>query len=98
MRYGLTVFSFVVLALPISAEQTQKPFKNRWQIVPGLTSANLASSLYLPQSSAGASWSDRRQATVTYWKSSNSLYLIRCIAYFDKDMSQTGEKCEQPTE
>lgn len=90
----------VVLTLLASGADARN---DRWEVVPGLTSANLASTPWVLLSSAGLSWPDGRQAIVTFWTGSRNLrekdtLYIRCTAYFDASMRATGEKCEQPAE
>ena len=102
---GATVVA--VVALPCATLAEEKPERkpwNRWAIAPGVTSANLAHTPWVLVQSTGLSWPDGRQAVVTFWATPErasggafALY-IRCTAYFDRDMIQTGEKCEQPAE
>lgn len=66
-----------------------------WYQMPGTTSADLAGSGWLLLSSSGLSWPDGRQAIVTFWKNPDTAEVIRCIGYFEADMSGDGEACEE---
>lgn len=70
---------------------------NRWATMPDQTSANLSGTHWQLAGTAGLSWVDGRQAIVTFWSSPGKKpSTIRCTAYFDKDMVESGEKCEEP--
>jgi len=65
-----------------------------WVIVPGATSALLqltSARKWELTGTAGLSWSDGRQAVVTFWRS-NGIYL-RCFDYFTADMKSAGGLC-----
>lgn len=66
-----------------------------WSVSTGTTSADLASRGWLLLSSSGLSWPDGRQAIVTFWKDPDTAAVIRCIGYFEADMSGDGEACER---
>lgn len=66
-----------------------------WQTMPGTTSADLAGGGWRLLSSSGLSWPDGRQAIVTFWKDPDAPAVIRCISYFEADMSGDGEACQQ---
>ncbi|TXN46305.1 hypothetical protein [Methylobacterium sp. WL7] len=98
--------SALTLTLPLACMSTfthaegsiERQPNVRWEIVPGLTSANLSAAPSQLVGSSGLSWPDGRQAVVTFWSAKTRRTTIRCTAYFDKDMQQTGEKCERPAE
>jgi hypothetical protein len=68
-----------------------------WYSMPGTTSADLARDDWRLLSSSGLSWPDGRQAIVTFWKNPDTAAVVRCISYFEVDMSGDGEVCEQAT-
>ena len=92
----LSLVAASALAMSVAFATAQEP-KGRWEIVRGLTSASVARTAGARlMSSAGHSWADGRQAISSYWLISG-IRTIRCVTYFNSDMVQTGEKCEQPT-
>jgi len=94
---SIAVVVFATLSVgPTVAQNTN----NKWQFVPGLSSANLSSTPWELISTSALSWPDGRQAIVTFWRDRANAAgaTIRCTAYFNPDMVQTGEKCEQPAE
>lgn len=101
MRPLILSLALPLACLPVVAYaegSTERPPSVRWEIVPGLTSANLSAAPSQLVGSSGLGWPDGRQAVVTFWSAKNPHSTIRCTAYFDKDMRQTGEKCERPAE
>ena len=101
MKISPFTLAAVTACLPVivhaEGSGERKP-SDRWEIVAGLTSAGLSSIPSQLVGSSGLSWPDGRQALVTFWSAKNHRSTVRCTAYFDKDMQQTGEKCERPVE
>jgi hypothetical protein len=85
----IALSAILLLVTQVHAEEAL----NTWQVLPGMTSAQLASSDgWELASSSGLSWPDGRQALVTFWKGPKQNYL-RCVTYFDASMGSTGEGC-----
>lgn len=84
------------LLLNIASAQGQEVVEqDNWKVMPGTQSSDLAKMLLVTLiSSAGHSWPDGRQAVVTFWRS-GATYL-RCIDYFEQDMTSSGGVCYQP--
>jgi hypothetical protein len=84
------------LLLSIASAQGQEVVEqDNWKVMPGTQSSDLAKMLLVTLiSSAGHSWPDGRQAVVTFWRS-GATYL-RCIDYFEQDMTSSGGVCYQP--
>jgi hypothetical protein len=84
--------------LSIASAQGQEVVEqDKWKVMPGTQSADIAKMLLITLvSSAGHSWPDGRQAIVTFWKS-GATYL-RCIDYFEQDMTSSGGVCYQPVQ
>src|SRR5262245_36602335 len=71
--------------------------QDKWKVMPGTQSADIAKMLLVTlASSAGLSWPDGRQAIMTFWKSGATL--LRCIDYFEQDMTPSGGVCYQPVQ
>lgn len=69
----------------------------KWQTLAGMTSANIARTEgWKLVGTAGHSFPDGSQTLTTFWTDGASF--LRCFAYFDIGMRQTGERCEQPLE
>jgi hypothetical protein len=86
----------MLIAAAVSLPAAAVADRPEWQVVPGLTSANLAASKWELVGSSGLSWPDGRQAIVSFWASENPQFTFRCTKFFDASMRSTGEKCEQP--
>jgi hypothetical protein len=91
---------FILLALSAVSAQAQEksltPWEVEWVHVPGLKSSSFAATKGAKLiSSSSLSWPDGRQALVTYWDVTGKL-IMRCIDYFNADMTQTGGICLQP--
>lgn len=86
------------LLLNIASAQGQEVVEqDNWKVMPGTQSSDLAKMLLVTLiSSAGHSWPDGRQAVVTFWRS-GATYL-RCIDYFEQDMTSSGGVCYQPVQ
>ena len=82
--------------LDIASVQGQEVVEqDKWKAMPGTQSADVAKMLLVTLvSSAAHSWPDGRQAIVTFWRS-GATYL-RCIDYFEQDMTSSGGVCYQP--
>jgi len=96
-RLRSACFSLGLLLSITSAQSQEVVEQDKWKVMPGTQSADIAKLLLITLvSSAGHSWPDGRQAIVTFWKS-GATYL-RCIDYFESDMSSSGGVCYQPVQ
>jgi hypothetical protein len=78
-----------------SAQGQEVVEQDKWNVMPGTQSSDLAKMMLVTLiSSAGHSWPDGRQAIVTFWKSGANY--LRCIDYFEQDMTSSGGVCYQP--
>jgi hypothetical protein len=66
-----------------------------WRVAPGCRSSILVAKGWALVASTGLSWPDGRQAIVTFWKPNDGNAKVRCFAYYTKDMTPTGERCER---
>jgi hypothetical protein len=89
-------YSLLALFLSVAPAQGQEVVEqDNWKTMPGTESSDIAKMLLVTLiSSAGHSWPDGRQAIVTFWRS-GATYL-RCIDYFEQDMTPSGGVCYQP--
>ena len=86
------------LFLSIASAQGQEVVEqDNWKPLPGTQSSRVASMPIVTLiSSAGHSWPDGRQAIVTFWRSGTTF--LRCIDYFEQDMTSSGGVCYQPVQ
>jgi hypothetical protein len=90
----IRVFALSAFTMAISSSALALP---EWRIVPNMTTANIAATKGARlEASAGLSWPDGRQTMVTFWLLGD-LHL-RCRTFFDAEMRQSGDICEQPQE
>jgi hypothetical protein len=92
------VCTLLGLFLSIACAQSQEVGEqDKWKVMPGTRSSDIAKMLLVTLiSSAGHSWPDGRQAIVTFWRS-GATYL-RCVDYFEQDMTPSGGVCYQPVQ
>ena len=69
----------------------------RWELLVGMTSAQLAAAGWELVASSGLSWPDGRQGLVTFWRAvfDGRPFLFRCVTAFDAYMEEAGEACKQ---
>lgn len=102
---GIVVVSSSMMSAYSAAQDRKESWPPQWHYyLP--SSALLAEAGWELVTSSGLSHADGRQAIVTFWKRPAReledtktilkplYYYARCFAYFDRDMVQTGEKCE----
>ena len=97
MRAIITAAVLVSLSGGAAAQDTIEPRPRdpgKWEWQPGVTSASLALDGFEPISSAGLSWPDGRQSTVTYWKRDDAIR--ECHISYDAAMTETGDMCKAP--
>lgn len=99
-KFGIFTFTFSLVIAVANAEERQqsKPYtvvpfiEHGWARDPHATSGGLVATGWKLLGTAGLSWPDGRQAVVTFWISTVK-EIVRCIDYFDADMTATGGKC-----
>ena len=78
-----------------SSQEVEAATPIYWNVVPGLKTSNLAiSEGWKVTASAAPNWPDGRQMIVTFWN--NGSTTVKCVEYYDRDFSGTGEFCYQP--
>lgn len=69
-----------------------------WQVVPDVTSADLAADGWSVAESAGVSGAEGSQVVVTFWERQaaygNSV-VMRCLTTLDADLNQVADVCAQ---
>lgn len=73
-------------------------FAEEWEPLAGMTTAKLAASGWRIDTSSGLSWPDGRQAVVSFWSMTfdqGQNFTMRCITYFDGNMTPTGDMCSE---
>jgi len=68
----------VSLALALSAERAMAE-PAEWELLPGMTSAQLSASEWEMEGSSGLSWDDGKQAVISFW---NTLTGGLCVPLF----------------
>jgi hypothetical protein len=90
-RFGIALA--VLLLVAWGGAQAQESTTEGWTPVPSITSGGLAQTGCQLLGTTGLSWADGRQGIVTFCHcpSGNTL---RCLDYFDAEMSATGGRCD----
>lgn len=91
MRLAL-VLVILLLILTASLRVTQAQIERRWELMIGVSSAEIARNSRV-SGVAALTGADGRPAIITYFIVNSDGSTVRCFDYFNMDFSQTGSAC-----